>query len=208
MADGVGEALNSFWTLVNNWKKGKSADLPFHSENGRLTVKYSMDLGVWVPPSRAPTPRPPSDSACRGHQGSRKGASPSRQRRRERRAAARAAEADATENVSEASPAPKERAEEAETSIINKAATPEELHTTPEQGDTSHTLSPGRAVREEEGDQCEESFENHEKCGSDYHIEDCHCEDKIPQIDGEIDHNAEEEDAQVKKIIVNQIRKV
>ena len=124
MADGVREALNTFWTLVKNWKKGKSAELQLHSDNDRLTVKYSMDLGVWVPPSRASTPRPPSDSARRGHQGPRKGAGPSRQRRRERRAAARAAAADATENVVEASPAPKKRAEEAETNSVDKAGTP------------------------------------------------------------------------------------
>ena len=67
------------------------------SENGRLSVNYSMDLGVWVPP----TPRLPSDSASRGHLGPRKGAGPSRQRRRERRAADRAAVAEASEEVAD-----------------------------------------------------------------------------------------------------------
>ena len=33
-------------------------------------------------------------------------------------------------------------------------------------------------------------------------------EDKIPQIDGEVDHEAEEEDAHVKTIIENQIKQV
>ena len=103
MAAGVGGALKLFWNLVNNWEEKKNAELKLSSENGHLLVKYSVDLGVWVPPapkppaSRPPAPQPPSDSANRGHQGPRKGASPSRQRRRERRAAERAA-ASVTEN--------------------------------------------------------------------------------------------------------------
>ena len=97
MAAGVGGATKLFWNLVNNWKEKKNAELKLSSEDGHLLVKYSVDLGVWVPPapkppaSRSPAPKLPSDSANRDHQGPRKGASPSRQRRRERRAAARAA---------------------------------------------------------------------------------------------------------------------
>ena len=97
MAADVGGAIKLFWNLVNNWKEKKNAELKLSSENGHLLVKYSVDLGVWVPPapkppaSRSPAPKFPSYSANRDHQGPRKGASPSRQRRRERRAAARAA---------------------------------------------------------------------------------------------------------------------
>ena len=87
MAAGVGGAKKFFWTLVNNWKQNKNAELTLNSENGHLLVKYSGDLGVWVPPA----PPPPSDPASSGHQGPRKGAGPCRQRRRERRAAKRAA---------------------------------------------------------------------------------------------------------------------
>ena len=89
MAEGVKGAQKFFWTLVDNWKKNKDADLHLSSVNGNLMVKYSVNLGVWVPP----TTKPPGDSATRGHQGPRKGVGPSRQRRRERRAADRAAAA-------------------------------------------------------------------------------------------------------------------
>ena len=157
MADGVRVALNTFWTLVRNWKKGKSAELRLHSDHYRLTVKYSLDLVVWVPPS---APRPPRESASRGHQGPRKGAGPSRQRRRKRRAAAKEATADANENVVEATLAPQKTAEEAEINIIDQAAPLEELRTTPGKENASLTLTPVRAVREEEGDQCKETFEN------------------------------------------------
>ena len=87
MAAGVGGGLKFFWTLVNNWKKTENAELRLSSENGHLLVKYSVDMGVWV----SPAPRPSSETASRGHQGPRKGAGPSQQRRRERRAAERAA---------------------------------------------------------------------------------------------------------------------
>ena len=72
---------------MDNWKKNTDAELNLSSTNGHLMVKYSVNLGVWVPP----TQKPPSDKASRGHQGPRKGVGPSRQRRRERRAADRAA---------------------------------------------------------------------------------------------------------------------
>ena len=87
MAEGVGGALKYFWTLVNNWENKINAELKLNCENGRLLVNYSVDLGVWVPP----TPRPGCDSASSGHKGPRKGVGPSRQRRRERRAAEKAA---------------------------------------------------------------------------------------------------------------------
>ena len=88
MAAGVGGAKKFFWTLVNNWKKNKNAELTLKSENGHMFVNYSGDLGVWVPPA----PKPPSDPASSKHQvqGPRKEIGPSRQRRRERRAAERA----------------------------------------------------------------------------------------------------------------------
>ena len=94
MADGVKGAQKFFWTLVDNWKKNKDADLHLSSVDGNLMVKYSMNLGVWVSPTTKHTTKPPSDSATRSHQshqGPRKGVGPSRQRRRERRAADRAA---------------------------------------------------------------------------------------------------------------------
>ena len=91
MAAGVGVALNSFWILVNNWKTGSNSELTLKSENGRLSVKLSADLGVWTPPDLPPK-TVNSNDASRGHQGPRKGAGPSRQRRRDRRAAERAAE--------------------------------------------------------------------------------------------------------------------
>ena len=87
MAEGVRGAHKFFWNLVDNWKKNTDAELNLSSTNGHLMVKYSVNLGVWVPP----TQKPPSDKASRGHQGPRKGVGPSRQRRRERRAADRAA---------------------------------------------------------------------------------------------------------------------
>ena len=89
MAEGVKGALKFFWTLVDNWKKNKDAELNLSSVNGHLMVKYSMNLGVWV----LPTSKSSSDSASRGHLGPRKGVGPSRQRRRERRAAERLATA-------------------------------------------------------------------------------------------------------------------
>ena len=97
MAGPVKGALKTFWALVNNWKEGKNGQLRLSSENGCLSVNYSMDLGVWVPP----TPRPPSDSASRGHLGPGKWAGPSRQRRREKRAADKAAVAEASEEVAD-----------------------------------------------------------------------------------------------------------
>ena len=89
MAEGAKGALKFFWTLVDNWKKNKDAELNLSSVNGHLMVKYSMNLGVWVPP----TSKPSSDSASRDHLGPRKGVGPCRQRRRERKAADRAATA-------------------------------------------------------------------------------------------------------------------
>ena len=175
MADSVKGALKSFWTLVNNWKEGKNAQLRLSSENGHLSVNYSMDLGVWVPP----TPRPPGDIASRGHPGPRKGAGPSRQRRRERRAAERAAEVEASEEV--AVTETEESVEEADTPVLDVAetapnirtctrcgkptkghpgpcgvrcsnvpASPELLRQTPGEGDTSLNLTPVREVRESE----------------------------------------------------------
>ena len=72
MAEGVGGALKYFWTLVNNWENQINAELKLNCENGRLLVNYSVDLGVWVPPS----PSPLSDTAKVGHQGPRKGSAP------------------------------------------------------------------------------------------------------------------------------------
>ena len=118
MADGVKVAITSFWTLVNNWKSEKNSELLLKSENGRLSVSFSADLGVWVAPSHPTRKSPPSD-VRRGHQGPGRGVGPSRQRRRERRAAARAAEAtlsDTSEEVVEtedATSATLEKAEEA-----------------------------------------------------------------------------------------------
>ena len=99
MAADVGGAKKLFWTLVNNWKKDKNAELTLKSEKGHMFVNYSGDLGVWVPPA----PRPPSDPVSKGHQvqGPRKGIGPSRQRRRERRAAERAAATVTEEATSE-----------------------------------------------------------------------------------------------------------
>ena len=82
MAAGVGEALNHFWTLVNNWENKQNSELKLNCENRHLLVNYSVDLCLWGPP----TPRPPSDTARKGHQGPRKKDGPSRQRWRERRA--------------------------------------------------------------------------------------------------------------------------
>ena len=115
MADPVRGALKSFWTLVNNWKQGKDGLLKLSSENGRLSVNYSINLGVWVPP----IPRPPSDSASRGPQGPRKGAGPSQQRRRERRSAERAAASEAPEEVAEVET--EEPVEEADVPVIDVA---------------------------------------------------------------------------------------
>ena len=175
MADPVKGVLKSFWTLVNNWKQGKDGQLKLSSENGYLSVNYSIDLGFWVPP----TPRPPSDSASRGRQGPRKGAGPSRQRRRERRAADRAAVVEASEEVAEAET--EDSVEEADAPVLDVAeaatnvrtctrcgkptkghpgpcgvrcsnvpASPELLRQTPVEGDTSLTLTPVREVRESE----------------------------------------------------------
>ena len=88
---------------MRNWKSGRDAALCLNSENGRLSVTYKVDLGVWVDPTPKVQPSPTSDGR-RGHQGPRRGAGPpSRQRRRERRAAERApaaaAATDSTENV-------------------------------------------------------------------------------------------------------------
>ena len=90
MAAGLAVALNSFWTLVNNWKIRSDSELTLKSENGCLSGKLSAELGVWMPPSPPPK-KVTSGDASRGHQGFRKGAGPSRQRRRDRRAAERAA---------------------------------------------------------------------------------------------------------------------
>ena len=157
---------------MNNWKQGKDGQLKLSSENGHLSVNYSIDLGVWVPP----TPRSPSDSASRGHHGPRKGAGPSRQRRRERSAAERAAASEAPEEVAEVET--EEPVEEADVPVIDVAeaatnnltytrcgnptngpcgvscsnvpASPELLRQTPGEGDTSLTLTPVREVRESE----------------------------------------------------------
>ena len=63
MAEGVKGALKFFWTLVDNWKENKYAELNLRSVNGFLMVKYSVNLGVWAPP----TSKPSSDSASRDH---------------------------------------------------------------------------------------------------------------------------------------------
>ena len=115
MAAGVKVALTSFWTLVNNWKKERNSELMLKSENGRLSVTFSAELGVWEPPSPPPRKFSPSDGS-RDHQGPRKGAGPSRQRRREKRAAARAAKAslsDTSEEVVSTKVATSRNAEEA-----------------------------------------------------------------------------------------------
>ena len=91
----VGEAHKYFWALVKNWKLGNNTELRLCSENGRLKVNFSADLGVWNLPQ---VPDPPSTDTSRGHQGTRS-AGPSRIRRRERRAAAR--EVKATRKTSE-----------------------------------------------------------------------------------------------------------
>ena len=118
MAAGVGGALKHFWTLVNNWEHKQNAELRLNCENGHLLVNYSVDLGLWVPP----TPRPPSDSASKGHQGPRRGVGPSRQRRRERRAADKAASTGtkdaATEEV--AAKSGKEHTEDNSKSVVTK----------------------------------------------------------------------------------------
>ena len=85
---------------MDNWKNGNDSELLLKSENGRLKVTYSVDMGIWVPPSPSYQAKT-SLEGSRGHQGPRKGAGPSRLRRRERRAAARAAAADTTEEVVE-----------------------------------------------------------------------------------------------------------
>ena len=53
---------------MDTWKKNKDADLHLNSVDGDLMVKYSMKLGVWVPPTTNPTTKSPSDSATRSHQ--------------------------------------------------------------------------------------------------------------------------------------------
>ena len=73
MAEGVKGAHKFFWNLVDNWKKNTDAELSLSSTNGHLMVKYSVNLGVRVPP----TPKPPSDNAIRGHQGPRNRVGPS-----------------------------------------------------------------------------------------------------------------------------------
>ena len=90
-------AQKYFWTLVKNWKLGRNSELHLCSDEGRLKVSFSADLGVWDP-LRLPDPLSPH--ASRGHQGTRS-AGPSRMRRREKRAAAKAATAasESTENV-------------------------------------------------------------------------------------------------------------
>ena len=72
MAEGAKGALKFFWTLVDNWKENKYAELNLRSVNGFLMVKYSVNLGVWVPP----TFKPSCDSASRDHLGPRKGVDP------------------------------------------------------------------------------------------------------------------------------------
>ena len=116
MAAGAGVALNSFWTLVNNWKTGSNSELTLKSENGRLSVTLNADLGVWEPPGPPPMKSSTSD-ASRGHQGPRKGAGPSRQRRRERRAAERAADS-ALGDLPEAVEPDETEAEEAENAYV------------------------------------------------------------------------------------------
>ena len=115
MAAGVRGAQDHFWALVKNWKQGINAELRLCSENGRLSMNYFMDLGVWDPPRH---PDPPSTDSSRGHQGTRS-AGPSRIRRRERRAAARTANAtsDTAENVEETAGEPMEKADEANTAV-------------------------------------------------------------------------------------------
>ena len=72
---GVQEALNCFWTVVNQWKSGHSAELRLYSENGQLKVNLSAHLGQ----CRGPTvnTQTESDAGSRGYHGLRK-ASPSR----------------------------------------------------------------------------------------------------------------------------------
>ena len=94
---GVGGALKSFWNLVNNWENNQNAELKLNCEDGHLLVNYSCDLGVWGPP----TPQSSSNSASMGHQGPRKGAGPSRQRRMEKRAAEKAANTGTIETITE-----------------------------------------------------------------------------------------------------------
>ena len=95
MASGVRVAHKYFFDLVKNWKIGTNSELRLCSEDGKLKVNYSVDLGVWVPPK---PPENRSSDASRGHQGTRR-AGPSRTRR----AAARAAKVNGntTENVEE-----------------------------------------------------------------------------------------------------------
>ena len=49
-------------------KIGNNSELRLCSEDGRLKVNYSGDLGVWAPPT---SPEHKSIDASRGHQGTR-----------------------------------------------------------------------------------------------------------------------------------------
>ena len=84
---GVQGALNSFWTLMNQWKSGHSAELRLFCEGGQLKVNLSANLGSWV---QSPQPQQ-SESGDRCYQSPRRRAGLSYQRRLKRRAAARAA---------------------------------------------------------------------------------------------------------------------
>ena len=97
MAGGVKPALDSFWALVRNWKQGKSSEHKLLCENGHLKANYSVDLGVWVPPT---TSRPPRSDPPAGPQGPWQ-PGPCRQRQKDRREAERAASKAAEEVVQE-----------------------------------------------------------------------------------------------------------
>ena len=120
---GVQEALNCFWTVVNQWKSGHSVELRLYSENGQLKVNLSANLGQW----RGPTVNTEneSDAGSRGYQGLWK-ASPSRQRRRDKRSAERAAvAASAVKATSEKKVTAKKDANErntAEKTVLEKTA--------------------------------------------------------------------------------------
>ena len=186
MAAGVGVALNSFWTLVNNWKTGSNSELTLKSENGRLSVTLSADLGVWEPPGPPPMKSSTSD-ASRGHQGPRKGAGPSRQRRRERRAAERAAES-ALGDLPEAVEPEETEAEEAENAYV--AESTREVETTVEaetvrnaetakEADTAVNVVPASCNICDYESETEESLKIHS--GRNHQ--------DIPQLDGETNDN-------------------
>ena len=67
MAAGVRKSKNFFWTLVNNWKQTEDTELRLNSENGYSVVKYSADLGVWVPPATIPVRSGAGRRSCSYH---------------------------------------------------------------------------------------------------------------------------------------------